>query len=868
AAKAGKIVGGVMGIGKTEVLKAGASQTGQIIQRVGAKDGFKYFKEVKKQMGPAMAMTGASMGASEIGTGEKYAGLAVAFIHGMISKGRLPQKIKFHGEPESVYADLRARGMLEQTPEGYFLKAGKSLIKLEPVGEKSGKSSGKQNESGKPVIEREETITLDRNGFETVARWLQDGKLLKDGSPDQLNVIIAAEQTFGISAAAKLVRKGWGIEVFVEPAGQKQLVEALKDRYQVKQTPDGIELRPYSAKPDSPPCIILRPAPEFTTKLPHEIAVENVVKADPSRLGKEGQWISTAVENVNSGNYRKAYDIARGAQEVNGQFTVDQVPLEPVNASDLLAGTAAKKHINSMRDAARAYKLKDGKMGVIEPQTIIKLESGALVDLMNPAKTMDGRTLTAEETKAINAVLESPQGKRIMAEHAFIMMEEMFHIKQFVNDGKPISQTYEEFLKTQGKVQSGPRTGGSYEQEVVAALRDAGLHPEVLRLYFENSHLARLEVMDFIRHKDGLISKPGDKPQKAGTVKPDVLRRQGDPVLDAIESLKQGEFADAYLEATSIDPAKATPRLREAIRDRIQSELKNPLSTAKASELADLAKLLTPAEKTLAITNGVKAFIERSVNDPKVSPKELIQLAREFGLLNESVKRMVMPRLLDETLSGDDRIPKLRALLNEGFAKDPIFCDELSDAIGRRIARADESGVAEIESLVRQFPELSLAKNEDLPVDGATSRLLKDLKSATERTDLEAQVERILNDPALLKDNEMLNRLYNSLKASKNQKIEAFLQKHPSKQAVIDSWKEQLRVTKFNQLMKNEEVTRLLSERPLNLDGPQGALAKFKQLMIDSGFPVDSKGNVVGFGDEVLTGKLRERARAIKIRET
>src|SRR5207244_1388899 len=109
-----------------------------------------------------------------------------------------------------------------------------------------------------------------------------------------------------------------------------------------------------------------------------------------------------------------------------------------LSAADIIAGRGITEHLSTMRSIGEATLGPDGRPRITEPRTIVDLGGNVRVDLLNPTRTVEGRALTTTELGLMQQVRESPHGQRIAAEHALTMIEEMFHIRQFMNNGAPI----------------------------------------------------------------------------------------------------------------------------------------------------------------------------------------------------------------------------------------------------------------------------------------------------------------------------------------------------------------------------------------------------------------------------------------------
>ncbi|MBX9695009.1 MAG: hypothetical protein K2Z81_21670 [Cyanobacteria bacterium] len=433
-------------------------------------------------------------------------------------------------------------------------------------------------------------------------------------------------------------------------------------------------------------------------------------------------------------------------------------------------------------------------------------------------------------------------------------------------------------------------------------------------------------------------TSPAERPAAAKTkTGPNVT------VTDAIDALKKGSFDEAFILTGEVKPSEATQPMREAVRDRILSELKNPSSTARLGELAELAKYLEAEQKTpdlrdairnrmlaelknpqstatpaelaeiskilpeadkAQIKDAVKTYVETQIKeslsprdvvnlarefghveavqeavrariaselasrDPMLTPLEMVKLAKEFDVFKDSVKRSILQRVVDDAITGGDNVHKMKRLLGDesGIARDPEFLDALADGISRRVANATPETLHEIDAVIRTIPELKLTEQPKLTLDKKTSSLIDEMKTALDGTEVAKEIESTLAEPEILGNNARLSDLYSKLKQSGNKKVRDFLEKHPSKDAVINAWKQQIKIRKFSEVMSDPELNRLLAKRPLAIDGQGGALAKFKELLKKAGFP-ESGDQIVGIDDSALRNHLRQRARVSSIQD-
>ncbi len=355
--------------------------------------------------------------------------------------------------------------------------------------------------------------------------------------------------SFGVSAmlaiaqgryARRHLRAARGNEVHVTPEFEAALLSQLRrDGHQIREVrPGHYEVTPFTARHGDPP-IIVRRAPEVHMALPHELPANqrDNARANASRLGTDGAWMTSAVREMHGGNYQQAYENARNASTKPANLDINGVALPAMSAADIIAGRGVTEHINGMRTVGEAIRTPEGRFVINEPRTQVRLSDGVIVDVLNPRRAADGRALNLTQQAEMNRVVESANGRRIVAEHAFTMMEEMFHIRQYAERGTPLSQTFREFAeRNPGEIATRDadnpmgRTRDSLEREFMAALSDAGVHPELLRQHFEGQYTGRRSIMDFIRQRAG-IANPPEAPVRPGGPEAPLIGPDGRLVL-------------------------------------------------------------------------------------------------------------------------------------------------------------------------------------------------------------------------------------------------------------------------------------------------------------------------------------------------
>lgn len=188
----------------------------------------------------------------------------------------------------------------------------------------------------------------------------------------------------------------------------------------------------------------------------------------------------------------------------------------------------------------------DSRLEVVIPKTIVELKSGAdvrLVDIVPtqssgyrqsykmefPTHDIKGKPLSAEQTKEIQALRESPGGQRVLAETAIFGFEEtIVHANQHITQGGGISSpAFAEFARNiaaSNENLRGHRLSllGSLtakhaerpkimEQEVPALAYDAGMPLSMVRhhFFFGSRHVEqRTPVMNFLKFREMFGPKP------------------------------------------------------------------------------------------------------------------------------------------------------------------------------------------------------------------------------------------------------------------------------------------------------------------------------------------------------------------------
>ncbi|MBX9692152.1 MAG: hypothetical protein K2Z81_07195, partial [Cyanobacteria bacterium] len=388
---------------------------------------------------------------------------------------------------------------------------------------------------------------------------------------------------------------------------------------------------------------------------------------------------------------------------------------------------------------------------------------------------------------------------------------------------------------------------------------------------------------------------------ESGSITPTLREAVRDRLIRELNNPKSSAQLSELTDLSAIlSETEKSPSLRTAVKERFLNELKQATG-ATHRELCEFARFLGTAERTPEVNEQVRTYteetiassatpwevaglaeefgisaqqaarmrVERELADPsaKLAPKDLVKLAREFDIFkDESVKRAILPKLVDEAVAGGDNILKVRLLLEgpHGLGRDPVFRDQLADGLARRVRLATPEAITEVETLIGALPELKVSEQPKLVIDSKTTAFLEELRTATSGTEVGPQVESTLSEPDILSNNARLSDLYSALKRSSNKRVRDFLEKHPSKEAVINAWKEQLRADEFSRLIREPELNLILDGRPLEIDG---ALTKFKQLLKNNGFPESGDNQIAELKDDVLRNHLRQRARVKALQE-
>ncbi len=438
------------------------------------------------------------------------------------------------------------------------------------------------------------------------------------------------------------IRPGRGNEVLVEPNAVKEVLLALqRDGHTVRPVPGRAnewEVTTYNNRGDTPPLKLRLPSDVFG-KLPHEMPVQGRPGVNPEALGKDGAWMSGSAKAMSAGDYAKAYEVARNAETKPPELQVKGEARE-ITAADITSGKIVD-HINTMRDTGRVNVNGDGRLQIIESRTMVKLPDGAIVDLLNPSVTAGpgGKLLTPAQKAAMDKVLESPFSKRILAEHAFIMMEEMFHVRQISEGGAVLSSLYKGFTGNRPSETAARndaldicgRNRDSYEREFLIAAYEAGIHPAVLKAHFAEMYVARAEVMDFVNK----VSK-GETPvpQRVDSVNPP---NQPVKAVEPLDSFKPG--APKEVTPQTVPMTDSNPGIKPELR-RVQDQPKSdpdPWTTKPLNK-----DTLRPADPLLA------KWLDKALEQLDMAPEDLA--AFNEGLADGTIKFSVLDRTTLEAM--------------------------------------------------------------------------------------------------------------------------------------------------------------------------------------------------------------------------
>ncbi|MBX9695756.1 MAG: hypothetical protein K2Z81_25450, partial [Cyanobacteria bacterium] len=361
-------------------------------------------------------------------------------------------------------------------------------------------------------------------------------------------------------------------------------------------------------------------------------------------LGEDGTWMTDSTRAMSEGNYAKAYEVARLAQTRPSNLKVERVPIE-ISVDEILSGKVAD-HINGMRRTGDASLYSDGSYRITEPRTIVKLPDGSCVDLINPTVTTKGTPLTSAQKATVSRVLASPHGQRLVAEHAFIMFEEMFHVRQMAEGGKPVSSLYKRFASTHQSEMANKNDGfdifgrnrDSFEREFLIAAYEAGMPPEILQAHFAKLYGCRAQAMDFINQVDNNQA-----------TRPDGQRNRLNPENQSSDTTKTVNNKPSQQGA---EPPSVSKPPKTEIEPTQKAELKRseqPKADETPWDTRPLKKdTLRPDDPVL------KDWMDNAVENLKLSPEELAAL--NAGLADGTVKFSVLDRKALVALEAKDSI--------------------------------------------------------------------------------------------------------------------------------------------------------------------------------------------------------------------
>jgi hypothetical protein len=427
-------------------------------------------------------------------------------------------------------------------------------------------------------------------GLTEGAQWTAEkAHLIKEGNSAfslgvSLGLAIAAHK-FPPEAIGKLMGK----DLPVDPKYVQAVAEQLRNAGHtvVEREPGVYEVTPFNAAEGAAPFVMRRA--DATYKGPAHSEAPGVRQgegpAGSAGLPTEG-WFVDATRKLMSGDFKGAYEVAR-QNPTKPQSTLT-VPVE-ISAQELLGGGQAyAQHLVRLQRES-AIDTINGGTALVEPRTEVKLNSGRLVDILDPPANLTGRDL-----EDFNKVVNSDQGKRILAEHAMIRMEEGFHLRQ-QELGQPISSTYKEFLASGSEGAAPPGTEAAREQEMAAAMYDAGGMPlDQIRKHFEGLHPGRQPVMDFLATKEGNLAI--EKVRQAGGL-------QEQDIQAISNALKNNRLA----------PEKAAAVLSKAVEALQQHP---EMSTeGKASLMKSIAESKFPELELKLGTCGLKPEEIASIRD-------------------------------------------------------------------------------------------------------------------------------------------------------------------------------------------------------------------------------------------------------------
>ncbi|MBX9693929.1 MAG: hypothetical protein K2Z81_16200, partial [Cyanobacteria bacterium] len=389
------------------------------------------------------------------------------------------------------------------------------------------------------------------------------------------------------------------------------------------------------------------------------VEVGQIQMADAQRTEPFRRMLSETVAHLRRGNFRDAYNQVRDARIHPGDVQVmprnhvlDISTVDPATAGDR-AGTNLRDHLRRIGLAASAYLVEEPRPGrrmefsIVEPVTVLRLSSGAQVDIMRPTQTINGQRLTEpRDISEVERFLASEAGRAIQERHAIIIAEEFAHVHQISHGNRAISREFSNFTGTAGRTVNVPEGSPRQdhvnwvngEREIPFLLMEAGMSLEDAVRHFGH-HGERTGVFEYLRTNN---AQPGADPAARPTERPqETERRPNEPG----ENRAQEPNARA-LEARFIELLRA--RLAQQFPGRTMGSL-------GAAEIQIGAQLLVNQLNTaiggeLAVGSGNDTGTTEVLGQ-RLSGAELTELAQASS------------RILREMQAASGANPEARALL-------------------------------------------------------------------------------------------------------------------------------------------------------------------------------------------------------------
>ncbi|MBX9696244.1 MAG: FHA domain-containing protein, partial [Cyanobacteria bacterium] len=270
------------------------------------------------------------------------------------------------------------------------------------------------------------------------------------------------------------------------------------------------------------------------------------------------RWARTFADHFKEGNYQAAYDHVADLSQYRGRVevvthdeTIKFADIMPETAGDQAQANLDKfmKRQGSFAAATSTEWIRDFKPGdwgdykITNPRSIIELSSGTKIDITKPDQTIDGVKLTsAADLAEVKKLVDSDVGKRMLAQHAAMMAEEVLHVRQMDNNFLIMSETYARMIEgASGEDNlprleaarlpteadnSGMRPFETAEEEIPGILADAGMPIDQLRRWY--GHVPwRNDLLNFIEKQQRPALDAPEPPLQRPTAAPaEVARKQ------------------------------------------------------------------------------------------------------------------------------------------------------------------------------------------------------------------------------------------------------------------------------------------------------------------------------------------------------